>query len=87
MSKLFCIRHLLIAGVLTGCFALSGNARASVCYSPQYIVKTVIVYVEIEQPSVAYVTLCDGCGKPYQVRVTRYKTVTVPVAKKVRVYL
>ena len=87
MSKIIQLRSLLFASVVAGCLALSGNANATDCHAPQYIVKTVTVYVEIEQPYSAYVTKYEHCGTPYQVRVIRYKTVSVPVEKKVRVYL
>ena len=87
VSKIIQLRSLLFASVVAGCLALSGNANATDCHAPQYIVKTVTVYVEIEQPYSAYVTKYDHCGTPYQVRVIRYKTVSVPIEKKVRVYL
>jgi len=87
MMSLIRVRSLLVAGLVAGCLTLSGNANATDCHTPKYIVKTVTVYVDVEQSYTAHVTRYDHCGTPYQVRVTRHKTVSVPVVKQVRVYL
>ena len=45
--------------------------------------ETVVCYEARRVPYAACETRYDECGRPYQVEVTRYRTVRVPVAKRV----
>lgn len=77
------IKSLIAATVIAGglsAFASSSSACDTRCYW-----KTVTVYVEQQQEYVHYVTKYDHCGKPYPVEVVSYRTVRVPVQKRVKV--
>jgi len=79
-------RNLFAAALVMGTMALAGGtASASDCHAPRCYWKTVTVYVSVEQPYVHYITKYTACGHPYQVKVVTYKTVQVPVQKRVKV--
>lgn len=74
-------RSLVTAAVIT----LGGFATSQVQAHEPCVYKTFCTYENRTVPYQAQVTKYDHCGKPYYVTVTRYKTVTVPVHKVVKV--
>ena len=85
MKRLFQLRNLMAAGVVALAVAwATPTALAGSCQTTCYY-KTVVTYVEVEKPYVAYVTKYDHCGKPYLAKAIRYKTYQVPVETRVKV--
>ena len=80
-----------VAAVATVLIGISSSANAgSSCHSSSYqpaacYYKTVTVWETVSKPYVHYVTKYDHCGHPYRVRKTIWKTVRVPVTKRVKV--
>ncbi|MCA9030590.1 MAG: hypothetical protein KDA66_07270 [Planctomycetaceae bacterium] len=84
--KFSTIQNALATALVLGTLAFaSGNASASNCHSTRCYWKTVTVYETVLEPCVHYVTRHDHCGKPYQVKVVSYKSVQVPVQKRIKV--
>jgi hypothetical protein len=81
------IRSLALAGML-GIGAVLGTGSFAAAYEPpacNYYYKTVVCY---ENQVVTYdvcVTRYDYCGRPYEVHETHYRTVQVPVVKRILV--
>ena len=79
------------AAVATVLVGVSATANAgSGCHSNSYqpptcYYKTVTVWETVKKPYIHYVTKYDHCGQPYRVRTTTWKTVSVPVTKRVKV--
>ena len=55
------------------------------CHRPSYYWKEVTVYETREVPEVRCITKYDHCGKPYEVKVVVYRTIRVPVVKRIKV--
>jgi len=86
--RLFNLKSAVAAIALTGALFVAGNsAQAGDCYltPPPCHYKTITVFVEVEQPYTYFVTKYDHCYKPYQVEVTGYRTIKVPVQKRIKV--
>jgi hypothetical protein len=84
MCRLFNLRNLAAAaviGVASGAGGAGGSASA--CERPVY--KVVTVWVDREEPWLDTVVRYDHCYRPYPVDVVRYRTVSVPVRKVVKV--
>jgi len=87
------MRHLLNLRTLVATVALAGAAMigsSSVsaghsCHVPQYYYKTVTVYETIRKPYEYSVVKYDHCGDAYLVTLTGWKTVQVPVSKRILV--
>lgn len=79
------LRSLVGALALASAFMFCGAARASDCHAPRCYWKTVTVYVSVTKPCTHYVVKYDHCGKAFHAKRVTYKTVQVPVEKKVRV--
>lgn len=80
--------HFTVRSLLTlGLFAIAGLVTTSQAqaHHPSYGYRIVHSYETRTIPFVIYVMQHDHWGRPHQVAVTRYKTVTVPVQKVVRV--
>ena len=60
-------------------------SQVAACDAPRCYWKTVTVYIEREQPYVKHVVQYDHCDKPYIAEVVAYRTVRVPVQKRVKV--
>ena len=87
MRTLFNLRTLVASVALAGATLLgSSNAAAGDhCHVPQYCYKTVTVYETVRKPYEYTVIKYDHCGDPYAVTLTGWKTVKVPVTKRIRV--
>ncbi|HCS50433.1 hypothetical protein [uncultured Rubinisphaera sp.] len=83
MSMLRISRKLILAAMLVTVVGIGSvnNAQAEACC----YWKTVTVYVAVTKSYTYYVTRYDHCGHPYEIARTGYKTVNVPVLKKVKV--
>ena len=70
-----------------GLFAYAGLVTTSQvqAHHPNYGYRTVQSYETRTIPYIIHRTQYDHCGRPHQVAVTRYKTVTVPVQKVGRI--
>jgi len=87
------MRHLLnlrilVATVTLAAAAIMGTATASAgdsCHGPRYYYETVTVYESVRKPYEYTVVKYDHCGDPYAVTLTAWKTVQIPVAKRIRV--
>lgn len=55
------------------------------CYAPNCVYKTVTTWVTMSVPYERRVTLYKPCGTPYSVWKTYYRTVEVPVSRRVKV--
>jgi hypothetical protein len=81
---------MMIAGILgfAACWAGSSPARAnddcSGCASACHY-EVVTFYVPKTVAYTKVVTLDDDCGRPYQVAKTSYRTIQVPVQKRLLV--
>ena len=84
MRRLVTRKSLLAAALLVGAGVFSAG-QVSACDAPRCYWKTVTVYVEQEQPYVKHVVQYDHCDKPYIAEVVAYRTVRVPVQKRVKV--
>jgi len=76
-----------LLGITAG-FGGSAPARAGNCggyCQPTYHYTYVTVYVPKTVSYTSYITRYDHCGRPYQVAKTCYKTIQVPVQKRVLV--
>ena len=80
------LRSSVAALVLASSLFAAAQTQASDCHVPRYTWKNVTVYVTVEKPYTDYVVRYDHCGKPYAAKVTRYKSVRVPVQKRVKVW-
>ena len=87
MRNLFNLRTLVASLAIAGA-ALIGSSTASAggyCHAPRYYYKTVTVYESVRKPYEYNVVKYDHCGDAYLVTLTAWKTVQVPVAKRIRV--
>ncbi|MEO2018060.1 MAG: hypothetical protein ABGZ53_27220 [Fuerstiella sp.] len=86
MRSFFSIRVLAASVALAACLAAGApTASAGSCHAPRCYYKTVTVYEYVRTPCIHYVTRYDHCGHPYRARLVTWKTVQVPVTKRVRV--
>ena len=85
MNQFLGLRSLAATAVVTGSLLLGGVRSAPACDPPRCYWKTITEYVDVEREVVSWETRYDQNGKPYRVKVTAYKTVTVPVQKRIRV--
>jgi len=69
------------AALIGASTALAGDS----CHAPRYYYKTVAVYESIRKPYEHTVVRYDHCGDPYAVTLTAWKTIQIPVTKRVRV--
>ena len=84
MRRLITRKSLLAAVLFLGACGFSASQVAA-CDAPRCYWKTVTVYIEREQPYVKHVVQYDHCDKPYIAEVVAYRTVRVPVQKRVKV--
>ena len=87
MRNLLNLRTLVATAALAGA-AMIGTSTASAgdyCHAPQYYYKTVTVYETVRKPYEYSVVKYDHCGDAYLVTLTGWKTVQVPVTKRVLV--
>lgn len=68
------------ASLLAGSASVGTDGDCTPCYY-----KKVVCYENQKVPYTVCVTRYDHCGRPYQVEVVRYRTVTVRVVKLVKV--
>ena len=74
------------AAVTVVSWAQSGSASASDCgYQPHCYWKTVTVYKTVQRPYIDYITKYRPCGTAYRAKVVRYRSVQVPVTKRVKI--
>ena len=85
MSRLFNLKSLVLAAVLTGGLSFANTASASDCYAPRCVYKTATTWKLVEQPYTRYATKYDHCRKPNTSEVIAYRTVKVPVTQLVKV--
>ena len=87
MRSILSLRRIASLSILAGLLAFSGqsaNAGESRHRTrPHY--KTIAIYETIRKPCEHTVIRYNHCGKPYTVTVTTWKTVQVPVIKRVLV--
>lgn len=79
------VRNLVGALAMASALLVGGAAHASDCHTPRCYWKTVTVYVSVTKPCTHYIVEYDHCGKAFIAKQITYKTVQVPVEKKVRV--
>lgn len=87
MRSLMNLRTLLASAALSG-MILTGSPPVSAgeyCHAPEYYYKTVTVYELVRKPCEHTVIRYDHCGDPYLATVTTWKTVQVPVTRRIRV--
>ena len=87
-------KKIAAAALIATAFSFAGASQAQACnpapakhcYQPAYSYTWVTVHETRRVPYTKYVVKYTHCGKPYVGTTTAYKTVTVPVRKRVRVY-
>lgn len=84
MFSLINRKSLIAAALVLGVWGGSSEIAAA-CDAPRCYWRTVTEYVAQEVPYVRYITRYDHCGKPYQVEIVGYRTVQVPVQRRVKV--
>lgn len=82
MFKFVNFRRVVLSAVVAGAALVGAGSSAQAC---EYYWKTVTYYVSVNQPCVSYRTVVDHCGYERQVREVSYRTVSVPVTKRVLV--
>ena len=87
MRTLISLKSLTVAAALALATAFSGSLASAgdYCHAPRYVYKSVTVYETVRKPYEYVVTKYDHGGKPYHVTRTGWKTVPVPVIRKVKV--
>lgn len=87
MRHLLNLRNLVATAAMTGMILIGSSAASAghYCHAPHYYYKTVTVYETVQKPCQHLVTKYDHCGRPYTISVTTWKTVQIPVAKRIRV--
>lgn len=83
MKTKLTIKTFVAAAVVTAGMAFAGTSEAAAC--DHCVWQTVTVYAPVTKPYTYFVTRRDHCGKTFRVARTGYRTVKVPVQKRVRV--
>ena len=81
-------QRLWVCGLVTAlAVGLAGANGASACERPhpQPVYQTVTVWEPQVEAYSTWVTKYDHCGRAHRVEVIRYRTVTVPVTRHIRV--
>ncbi len=85
------LRSICTAGILAcilACILAVSAPSASAgshCYTPKYYYKTITVYESVKKPYRYSYTKYDHCGKSYRAWGVKWKSVRVPVTKRIRV--
>lgn len=87
MRNLLNLRTLMATMALAGVTMLGSSTLSAgdYCHAPKYSYKTVTVYETVRKPYEYTVVKYDHCGDPYAVTLTGWKTVQVPVTKRILV--
>ncbi|MCR9201348.1 MAG: hypothetical protein NXI04_22115 [Planctomycetaceae bacterium] len=87
MRTFFNIRSLWAAAVLAGMLVIAAPtvSAGDSCHAPCYYYKTITVYKTVKKPYRYSYTKYSQCGQRYTAWATGWKTVKVPVYKRVRV--
>ncbi len=88
LTDSYYVRNLLATGAVVLSLAVgTTTANASDCDPPQSQVyyKTIVVYETVQKACIHWITKYDHCDQPYRVKVVTYKSVQVPVEKRIRV--
>lgn len=88
MKTLLPLRTLCATAVFSGMLLFSSPtvSAGDSCHAPRYYYKTVTVYESVREPYRYSYTKHTPCGKRYTAWATGWKTVRVPVHKRVRVH-
>ena len=88
MDVISSLRRWLLSGLCGVALLGVGGANrpsASACERPCCVYRWVTIYEGRSVPYTVCVTRYDHCGHAYQVQLTRYRRVEVPVKKLVKV--
>lgn len=87
MLKLNSLKALIAAAIITvtATVASPSASAGSGSHTPGYYYKTITVYETSRKPYEYSVIKYDHCGRPYTVTRTGFRTVQVPMTRKVLV--
>jgi len=81
------LKSLFVAAALTfsSFTTMTASATEPTCYKTVVRYETITVYEIRKVPYIDYITTVDAYGCAHQEKVTRYRTVKVPVEKVIKI--